>query len=493
MQTKKNETASGLLMPLPKHVEQKDGAFRLHMGTTISYDPIFGEVVELAREQLACNIGGEDILFKLVEGFGEDCYRLKVGKNQIVVSSTYPSGGFRALQTLRQMALANDNLIPCCLIEDEPAFPWRGFMLDCSRHFFSVAFIKKLIDVASMHHLNRFHWHLTDDQGWRLTVEGYERLEEVASKRTLLSYTDGRTYGGVYTDEEILEVQAYAHKRHMLVVPEIETPGHASALLSAYPTFGCTGGPYEVQDRWGIFDEVMCAGNDNLLQFLQEVITKTARLFSDPYIHIGGDECPHTAWETCPKCRQRMEEQGLASVKELQSWMTSQVCTMVEKAGKRPIGWDEVLEGTEKLGIPSSLIVMSWRGDAGGIEASSLGHDVIMCPNTAGCYFDYKHLPSFDEPGNIGVTTIEKTAQFSPIPKGISKEAQCRILGGQGNLWTEKVTSAKAAEYMFFPRLSVMAERLWNPQPFASVEERRPSLEKKLTRLDINLYRGASV
>ncbi len=485
-------TASELLMPLPRHLEEKEGSFRLHKGTTISFDPIFSDVANLATEQLDCKAGEEDILFKKGPPMGEEAYHLKVGKTQIVVSASESSGAFCALQTIRQMALANDNFIPCCVIEDEPAFSWRGFMLDTSRHFFSVTFIKKLIDVASLHHLNRFHWHLTDDQGWRFKVEGYERLETIASKRKLLNYCDGREYGGIYSDEDILEVQEYAHKRHMMVVPEIETPGHASALLTAYPEFGCTGGPYEVQDRWGIFEEVMCAGNDDLMRFLQAAMTKTATLFTDPYIHIGGDECPHTAWETCPKCKERMETEDLTSAKHLQSWMTSKICKMVEKEGKRPIGWDEVLEGTERLGLPSSLIVMSWRGDDGGIEASNLGHDVIMCPNTAGCYFDYQHIDSFEEPGNIGVTTIEKTSEFNPIPQGMDPDRRSKILGGQGNLWTEKIPSARQAEYMYFPRLSVMAERLWNPQDFASVEKRRGSLEKKLTALDINLYRGKS-
>ncbi len=258
-------------------------------------------------------------------------------------------------------------------------------MIDCSRHYFSPTFLKKLIDVASLYHLNRFHWHLSDDQGWRIPLDGWPELEKVASKRILKQYTDGRTYGRLYTKEEILEIQAYAHARHMIVVPEIETPpGHVSSLLAAYPPhFGCSGGPYEVQDRWGgIFDEVLCAGNDQVLEFLEDAITQMATLFSDPYIHIGGgDECPHTVWESCPKCQKRMQEEGLSKEKELQSWMTSKICEMVSKAGKRPIGWDEVLEGTESLGLPKDLIVMSWRGGvAGGIVASERGHEVIMCP-----------------------------------------------------------------------------------------------------------------
>lgn len=492
MKNNTQSSAQSLLMPLPKYLKEEPGLFRLHQGTTISGPQIFSDVIERATEQLSCKRGGEDILFLSIPSLAEEAYHLTVRKDQIILSATTATGAFRALQTLRQMALAHDNLIPCCSIEDEPAFPWRGFMLDTCRHFFSVDFIKKLIDVAALHHLNRFHWHLTDDQGWRIRVPGYDRLETVASKRTLLNYYDGREHGGMYSEDDILAVQAYAKLHHIEVVPEIETPGHASALLAAYPNFGCTGGPYEVQDRWGIFDEVMCAGNDDLMAFLDDTITTVARLFTSPYIHIGGDECPHTAWEHCPKCQARMKQEGLTSPRELQSWMTSKISQIVEREGKRPIGWDEVLEGNDKLGLPASLIVMSWQGDRGGLEAARLGHDVIMCPNTSGCYLDYKHLDSYEEPGNIGITTIEKTAEFNPIPQGLPEEHRKHILGGQGNLWTEKIPTSRQAEYMLFPRLSVMAERLWNPQPFASVEERRASLTQKLTKLDINLYRGAS-
>ncbi|HKM06304.1 MAG TPA: family 20 glycosylhydrolase, partial [Sphaerochaeta sp.] len=305
-------------------------------------------------------------------------------------------------------------------------------------------------------------------------------------------YFDGREHGGFYTDDEILSIQEYAHQRHMMVIPEIETPGHASALLAAYPEFGCTGGPYKVQNQWGIFEEVMCAGNDKLMHFLEVAIAKIAKLFTDPYIHIGGDECPQTAWETCPKCQQRMKKEGITSTHELQSWMTTKISKMVEKEGKYPIGWDEVLEGAERYGLPPSLIVMSWRGEAGGIEASNLGHEVIMCPNSEGCYFSQRHLDSIEEPGVAEVATIKKVAEYSPVPHNLAKEAQSKILGGQGNLWTELIASSRLAEYMFFPRLSVLAERLWNAQDLASVEERRASLETKLRALDINLYRGNS-
>jgi hexosaminidase len=492
MLKKSPKKASQLLMPLPLHIENLEGAFRLHNGTTITSAPAFKKVAELAIDQLQCNFGGEDVLLKKVDDLGREAYTLKVTKTQIVLAASYESGAFHAFQTLRQMALANDNIIPCCKIEDEPLYQWRGFMLDCSRHWFSPAFIMKLIDAAALHHLNRFHWHLCDDQGWRFPVDGYPNLKTIGSKRKELQYGKQFTYQGFYTEEDIKQIVEYAHQRQVLVIPEIETPGHASALLASYPQLGCTGGPYEVQDRWGIFEEVMCAGNDEVLTFLEAAIATLQRLFPDPYIHIGGDECPHTRWEQCPKCKKRMDDNNLKDGEELQAWMTCQVAKIVAKHGKRPIGWDEVLEGSENLGLPQDLIVMSWRGTEGGLKASRLGHEIIMSPNTAGCYFDYKHLESIEEPGNLGVTSIKDTSCFTPCPGEMDEQSKKMVLGGQGNLWTEKIVFSRHAEYMLFPRLSVLSERLWNPQGIESIEERRESLEKKLSALDFEYFKGKS-
>ncbi|WP_320130346.1 beta-N-acetylhexosaminidase [uncultured Sphaerochaeta sp.] len=490
MKQNKQRKVCEFLMPLPLHIQENEGSFRIHNGITISSAPIFRDLAELARLQLTCNLGGEDILFKLSEGFSPEEYSLKVTRNQIVLSASYIQGAFHGLQTLRQVALANDNIIPCCFIKDKPMYSWRGFMLDCSRHFFSPSFIMKLIDVAALHHLNRFHWHLTDDQGWRFPVAGYPKLESIASKRKEIEYTKEFSYGGFYQKKDIEKIVAYAHRRQMQVIPEIETPGHASALLAAYPNLGCSKGPYEVQNHWGIFKEVMCAGNDEVLSFLDSAIGTLATLFTDPYIHIGGDECPHTTWEQCPACQKRMHDNSLKNENELQAWMITQIAKLVEKHGKRPIGWDEVLDGSENLGLPKNLIVMSWRGVEGGLKASQLGHQIIMSPNTQGCYLDYKHLDSIEEPGNLGVTTVQDTAQFTPCPSQMDIKSQAMVLGGQANLWTEKVVFSRQAEYLLFPRLSVMAERLWNPQPIESIENRRSSLEKKLACLDINCYRG---
>lgn len=490
MRTHQPMKASSLLFPLPKHLEDKDGVFRLHETTSVAAEPLLNAIGDQCAALLGCKRGGEDILFKVQKEMAEEAYRLTISKTQMVVRSSTPTGAFRALSTLRRLALLGENLIPCCTIEDEPAYSWRGLMLDCSRHMFSVTFIKKLIDIASLVHLNRFHWHLTDDQGWRIPLDGYDKLATIASKRTESQYTDGRTYGRLYTKEEILEVQSYAHAHHMLVIPELETPGHVSALLAAYPGLGCTKGPYAVPDSWGIFDEVLCAGNEEVFTFLEDAIGQVAALFTDPYLHIGGDECPHTAWDACPACRNRMKELGLEQSHQLQAYMTSRICKLVEQAGKRPIGWDEVLEGTEQLGLPKDLIVMSWRGIEGGIEAGKRGHEVIMSPNTAGCYFDYKHLDSEDEMGNLGVSTLRDVASFACAPPSLDPSVQENILGGQANLWTEKVCSAKQAEYLLFPRLLLMAGQLWNPQQSETNLRMRSLLQQLCDRLDVLSYRG---
>lgn len=482
MHQTKPSKASEILLPLPKNLEDRDGIFRLHKTTSIAADPMFSHVANLAVSMLGCKHGGEDILFKYQGGLAGEEYLLSVAKSQIVIKASTEEGIFRGLSTLRRLDLASNHLIPCLRCQDKPTYVWRGFMLDCSRHFFTTAFIKKLLDAASLFHLNRFHWHLSDDQGWRIPIDGYEKLISVGSKHTERQYTEQSIYEGHYTKEAIQEIQDYAHQRYIQVIPEIETPGHVSALLASYPQLGCTTGPYTVEDRWGIFEEVLCAGNDEVLSVLNTIISQTASLFTDPYIHIGGDECPHVRWESCPRCQKRVQELGIAEPKELQGWLTSKICTMVHENGKRPIGWDEVLQGAQKFGLPKDLIIMSWRGKVGGDEALELGHEVIMSPNTEGCYFDYKHVDSAEEMGNIGVSTLEQVASFTP-------GSDANILGSQGNLWTEKVLSSRQAEYLLFPRLPILAERLWNPQEDPdSVNRRLPFLLEICSALDILHY-----
>ncbi len=485
MQSSSPNTIESLLFPIPVQATAHNGVFRLHTTTSIASEPQFQEIGELAAGLLGCKQGGEDILFKYDANQKKEAYRLTIRTHQIVVKASTASGAFHGLSTLRRLDMLCNHLIVCATIDDEPAYRWRGFMLDTSRHYFTPTFLKKLIDVASLFHLNRFHWHLTDDQGWRIPIEGWERLETVGSKRKLLQYTDHRTYGKIYGKEEILDIQAYAHQRQMLVIPEIETPGHVSSVLAAYPELGCTKGPYEVQDRWGIFEDVLCAGNDQVLTFLQDVIGQVAALFSDPYIHIGGDECPHTAWGKCPLCKNRMKQEGLTEPRQLQSWLTSRICKMVNDAGKRPIGWDEVLEGTQNMDLPSSLIVMSWRGVEGGKEAARRGHEVIMSPNTEGCYLDYKHVDSPEEMGNLGVSTLRQAASFSPR----LKDTESMVLGAQANLWTEQVTSSRQAEYLLFPRLMLLSQQLWNPQREEQNLSALPLLYRLCDKLDLHCYK----
>jgi hexosaminidase len=368
-------------------------------------------------------------------------------------------------------------------------------MLDSARHFYSVSFIKRLIDVLSLHHINRFHWHLTDDQGWRLPVAEYPLLTEIGSrrqeiKRQWLSYT-----GGFYSEDEIREVVDYAACRHIEIIPEVDFPGHASSILASYPGLGCTGGPYRVEDRHGIFDDVLCAGNDQIFDLAAKVFDTMARLFPSSWVHIGGDEVRLTRWKDCPKCKTKLEELGLKKPEELQSQITHKLVQMLAEHGKAAIGWDEVLDDSEKFPLPKEMAVMSWRGSKGGIRASSLGHPVIMAPNTGGCYLDYKHTDDPDEPGQMfeGANSVYKSYTMDPVTPEMTKEEASRIMGGQCNLWSELIYAGKIAEYMIFPRLCAIAEAVWTPgesKNFDDFSQRLPVHQKRLDRLGMLQYRG---
>lgn len=429
----------------------------------------------------------------------KETYSLSLSPTGIMVRSPGTKGLYHGLQSLRQLLLAGREeggrwTLPCLEIDDGPRFSWRGFMLDCSRHYYSLSFIKKAIDAASLHHLNVFHWHLTDDQGWRLPVKGYPLLTEIGAFRQDSKTTwQDLTVGGFYTHEEIREVVRYAAERHVEVVPEVDLPGHASAILAAYPNLGCTGGPYRVEDRYGIFEDVLCAGNDDIFPFFAAVFDTLSELFPSKYVHIGGDEVKFNRWKECPKCRSRLAELKLGETHRLQSWITVRLANMLEDRGKTPIGWDEVLEGTEVLGLPKDMIVMSWRGQEGGIEASRRGHRVIMTPLTEGCYLNFKHLDSPEEPGHLETATVAKSYAMDPAAPGISSGEEALILGGQCNLWSEVIYASRIAEYMLFPRMGAIAEGLWSPREIRSLEsfkERLPAYGKVLDALDLTHYRG---
>jgi hexosaminidase len=414
------------------------------------------------------------------------------------------AGIHHGLETLRQLFLswynAGNLAIPCGVIEDYPRFPWRGFMLDCSRYFYSVEFIKKLLDALSLHHINIFHWHLTDDQGWRLPVKEYPLLTEIGSKRR-----DRRRYnkffGGFYTEDDIRSVVSFAAERHIEVVPEVDLPGHASAILAAYPGLGCTGGPYQVEDRFGIFDDVLCAGNDGIFDLAEAVFDTLTGLFPSKYVHIGGDEVKFGNWEECPKCQARLKSLGLSAPDELQSWITSRLAAMLKERGKTAIGWDEVLENTDKFPLPDDLVVMSWRGREGGDKAAGLGHRVIMTPNTEGCYLDYRQSDDPEEPGQTwakGTANIERSYGMDPLP-AVPKDGEALmavspdlILGGQGNLWSELIYAGKIAEYMIFPRICALAEGLWTAREnkdFEDFKRRLPVHQARLDKLGLLQYR----
>jgi hexosaminidase len=366
-------------------------------------------------------------------------------------------------------------------------------MLDCSRYFYTTGFIKKLLRALSLHHINVFHWHLTDDQGWRLPVPGYPLLTEIGSKRR-----DRRRYnkftGGFYSEEDIRGIIDFAAARHIEVVPEVDLPGHTSSVLACYPGLGCTGGPYQVEDRFGIFEDVLCAGNDAIFDFAAAVFDALANLFPSKYVHIGGDEVKFNLWEVCPKCQRRLVETGLRTPRELQSWITVKYAQMLAERGKTGIGWDEVLEDTEEYKLPKEVIVMSWRGREGGLAASRRGHRVIMAPNTEGCYLDYRHSDNPEEPGNLGVSRISQIYNMNPVDPSMNAEETKLILGGQGNLWSEMIYAGKIAEYMTFPRICALAETLWSPLDFKDLNDFAGRLDVHQARLDhlgLLQYRGS--
>lgn len=491
------------IIPQPVSITPASGVLFLHSTPVLSGDALFGREMELAREQLAEALpekaGRSEISVTCIrkKELEDEAYTMSVNDDGIELCASDGAGMYHAFQTLRQILLAAKGSmpvsIPCMTIEDKPRFSWRGCMLDTSRHFYSASFIKKLIDLAAFHHLNVFHWHLTDDQGWRLPVADYPGLIEIGSWRRDRRITWEKKVGGSYTKEEIREIVKYAEDRHVQIVPEVDLPGHASAILAAYPELGCTGGPYQVEDRFGIFKDVLCAGNDRIFDLFGSIFDTLAELFPSPYIHIGGDEVKFDRWAECPKCKARMAELGLEQPHQLQSWITVKLANMLRERGKTAIGWDEVLEGTEKLGLPQDLVVMSWRGQKGGEEASAKGHRVIMTPMTDGCYLNFKPLDNDEEMGDLEVCTVKKSYLMDPVSPEMSEKQEKLILGGQCNLWSEVIYASRIAEYMLFPRLCAIAEALWSPRNARSLESfarRLPDHRKRLDALDVCQYRG---
>ena len=402
-------------------------------------------------------------------------YALSASGRTLRLSASDRRGFLHGMQTLRQLlpreilgsevAAGVDWTMPGVAIEDEPAFEWRGMHLDVGRHVFPVAFIKKVIRMLAFYKYNTLHWHLTEDQGWRIAIEKYPRLTEIGGYRaeTVIGHNspdyDGKPYGGFYTQDDIREVVAYAAEHGITVVPEIELPGHAVAALAAYPHLGCRGEGYQVRRRWGIAKDIFCAGKDEVFAFLESVLDEVLALFPSEYIHIGGDEAPKDRWENCPACQARIKAEGLANEHELQSWFIRRIEGWLNARGRKLLGWDEILEG----GLAPNATVMSWRGSDGGIQAASAGHDVVMTPNTY-CYLDYYQSVDTDsEPLAIpAILPLRQVWDYVVIPPQIPKDKRHHILGGQANVWTEYMPASDHVEYMIFPRAIAIADVLWN-------------------------------
>ena len=504
------------IIPKPNKIILSDGHFLINSNTKIiivgsskeeiniakyfnhKLENAVGYKLEISNE----NIDTENsiILNSMDNGkLGAEGYTLVVNKNGVKITGTN-AGQFYGIQSILQLLPAEifgnkiqENLeltVPFVEIEDAPRFEWRGMHLDVCRHFFSVEFIKKYIDYLAMHKMNTFHWHLTEDQGWRIEIKKYPKLSEVSAYRneTIIGHHntnpqkfDGKRYGGIYTQEEIREVVKYASDRFITVVPEIELPGHSVAALTAYPELSCTGGPFEVRTSWGISDDIYCAGNEKTFEFLENVLSEVVELFPSKYIHIGGDEAPKDRWEECEKCQARIKKEGLHDEHELQSYFITRMEKFLNSKGKQIIGWDEILEG----GLAPNEAVMSWRGNDGGIAAAKSKHKVVMSPNT-NCYFDHYQTENREnEPLAIGgFLPLEKVYSFNPIPPELTEEEGKYIIGAQGNVWTEYIATPESVEYMAFPRMSALAEVVWSEDSNKDFDEFKLRMEKHYKRLD---------
>ena len=460
------------IVPLPNEMnEQGSAPFVLTSSTTIGYTEgdtvlqrvanyLAGYIQDATGKLPKVQAGEGGIQLSVAQDIeNPEGYRLTVAQDGIEIAGGSPAGVFYGAQTLRKSIPANaqgmDIELPAVQINDTPRFAYRGLHFDVSRHFFPVDSVKRFIDMLALHNMNRLHWHLTDDQGWRVEIKKYPKLTEIGSKRkeTVIGHNsgkyDGIPYEGFYTQDQIREVIRYAEERFVTIVPEIDLPGHQLAALAAYPELGCTGGPYDVWTMWGIADDVICAGNEKAMQFLEDVLGEIIDLFPSEYIHVGGDECPKVRWEKCPKCQAKIRELGIRGDREhskemyLQSYVISRMEKFVESKGRHIIGWDEILEG----GLAPNATVMSWRGTAGGIKAAQMKHNVIMTPNNF-LYFDYyQSTDTENEPIAIGgYVPVEKVYSFEPTD-GIPEEFHQYIIGVQANLWTEYIPNFRQVHH----------------------------------------------
>ena len=515
------QTASYSVIPAPQMVNTAgQDSFHLKENTTIVY-PKGDELLKRNAEFLSEYIGqtgkalairtytkerkaNNTIILALDPTVkNKEGYILTTTSKGIRISGQTANGVFYGIQTLRKAipatAQKGEISLPAGEIKDEPRFSYRGMHLDVCRHFYPVEFVKRYIDLLALHNMNTFHWHLTEDQGWRIEIKKYPELTEIGSIRnkTVIGKAgsgkyDNTPYGGFYTQEQAKEIVKYAQERFITVIPEIDLPGHMLAALAAYPELGCTGGPYEVCPDWGIFDDVLCIGNDKTLPFLEDVLAEIIEIFPSKYIHIGGDEAPRTRWKECTKCQARIKNEGLKADKEhtaedrLQTFCMTHIEKFLNGKGRQIIGWEEILKGD----VAPNATVMSWRGIQSGIKAAQMGHDVIMVPKDH-CYFDYYQAKDTkQEPLAIGgFVPVENVYNLNPVPAELTPEQQKHILGAQANLWSEYIPTTQQVEYMVLPRMAALSEALWTqPQSkdYESFLQRLPWLVKLYQRDGVN-------
>jgi hexosaminidase len=499
------------IIPVPNEQVITKGVFVLSSNTKLTYDESLKSIADFFKSYIekGSNIklnttSKNSIHFKIDNAISDDeAYQLKITSAKILISAKSQKGAFYAFQSLRQLLPVDFEksntsnktqiAIQCLEIKDAPQFEYRGMHLDVARHFFSVAFIKKYINLMAMLKMNTFHWHLTEDQGWRIEIKKYPKLQEIAAFRneTLIGHYsdqpqkfDGKKYGGFYTQQEIKDIVKYASERQITIIPEIEMPGHSQAAIAAYPKLGCTGEQFEVATKWGVFEEIYCP-KENTFKFLEDIIDEVITLFPGDYIHIGGDEAPKTRWKECAHCQKLIKKEGLKDEHELQNYFITRMEKYINSKGKKIIGWDEILEG----GLAPNATVMSWRGTKGAVEAAKQKHPVILTPNSH-CYFDHYQSDSEKEPLAIGgFLPLEKVYNFNPIPEELTKEESTYVLGAQGNVWTEYMKTPKKVEYMTFPRVVALSEVVWSSKGnknYKDFIERLEFFNKRLDAMDVN-------
>lgn len=525
--SRSQETSAPAVIPAPAQMTLSSGAFTLRENTPIFADSSSRETAEMLSVRLRESTGYPFVVkstrsIEPIDGAillttrdpvrtGLEGYHLSVLKNAVVIRSDAPAGLFYGTQTLLQLLppliFSNDIVqgvtwrVPCAEIDDSPRFQWRGLMLDVSRHFFTKSEVERLLDAMALHKMNTFHWHLVDDQGWRIEIHKYPRLTQVGAWRHGIHFgldpkastaygPDGR-YGGFYTQDDIREVVAYAAARHINIVPEIEMPGHASAALMAYPEFACNAGPFSTDRDGGVFNGIYCAGNDDTFRFVEDVLTEVIALFPGKYIHVGGDEVLTDNWKACPKCQARMKKEGLKQPSELEGYFIRRIETFLNVHDRTLVGWSEIRQG----GLAQNAVVMDWIG--GAVESAKEGHDVVMTPLKYSYFDHYQSRNQSAEPHAIGgYLPLSQVYAFEPVPADLPATLAPHILGPQANLWTEYIPSFKHAEYMIFPRLSAMAEVGWSPasaRDWADFQRRLKVQEERFDLLRINYRHDGAV